>query len=134
MSLSADRNTPERQGDILVIPVAAGVKIYAGSLVMVDGGYAKPGAPSTTAVVAGRAEEFADNTGGAAGAISVKVKRGCFFFNNSATDPITQADLLKDCYVEDDATVAKTDGTGTLIKAGQIIAVEPNGVWVDTRK
>ncbi len=134
MSLSADRMTPERQGEILVIPVAAGVKIYAGSLVMVDAGFAKPGAASTTAIVAGRAEEFVDNSGGSDGAVSIQVKRGVFKFKNSATDPVSTADLLKPCYVEDDETVAKTDATATLIKAGQIVGIDADGVWVDTRK
>ena len=134
MSLSADRMTPERQGDILVIPVAAGVKIFAGSLVMVDAGYAKPAGPTAKGIVAGRAEEFVDNSNGSDGAVKISVKRGVFKFKNSTTDPVTSGNLLGVCYMQDDETVSGSDQSGTLGIAGQIVGIDSDGVWVDTRK
>lgn len=131
--LAADRNTPSKQGELISVPVAAGKKIYAGSLVAANAsGYATPGAAATTLTYLGRAEAFVDNTGGADGDQDVLVRRKLAFkFANSATDPVTQASLGTACYIEDDETVAKTDGTGTLSQAGIVIAVDDNGVWVE---
>lgn len=133
MALTAGRNTPKRDGDILVLPVKANVKIFEGSLVVLDAGYAKPGVEATGLIAVGRAEEFADNTGGQDGDITVKVRRGCFKFENDATDPVTQTHVLTDCYIVDDETVSSSDNTGTRSKAGKVIAVESDGVWVEIK-
>ncbi|MBU0665354.1 MAG: hypothetical protein KJ990_12535 [Proteobacteria bacterium] len=132
MPLAADRNTPMKDGEVISVPVAANVKIYAGSLVAASAtGLATPGAVATTLTYLGRAEEQADNTGGAASAINVLVKRGkAFKFKNYATDPVVQADLGKVCYIFDDEQVAHTDGTGARSAAGKVIGVEADGVWV----
>jgi hypothetical protein len=130
-ALSAARNTPERAGDVLGFPVKTNVKIYAGALVVLDGGYAAPGKTATGLVAIGRCDEAADNSSGANGAISALVKRGVFKFGNSAAgDLIAQADVGADCYIVDDQTVAKTNGTNTRSVAGKIIAVDTDGVWV----
>ena len=47
-----------------------------------------------------------------------------------AGDLIAQADVGADCYIVDDQTVAKTNGTNTRSVAGKIIAVDADGVWV----
>lgn len=134
MALTADRMTSSRKGDLLELPVAAGVKIFMGALVMVDNGYARPGAASTTAVAVGRAVQKVDNTSGAAGAVTVRVERGTYLYKNATADPIAQADLLKAAYVVDDEQVAKTNGTNTRIRAGQIVDICADGVWVDFTK
>jgi hypothetical protein len=36
-----------------------------------------------------------------------------------------------DCYIVDDQTVAKTNGTATRSIAGKIRAVDAQGVWVE---
>jgi len=43
-ALTKDRNTPERSGKDFQFPVAAATRIFAGSLVVLDAGVAKPGA------------------------------------------------------------------------------------------
>lgn len=131
-ALTQDRNTAKREGDELVLPVAAAKKIYAGSLVARDsGGNATPGAVATTLVGAGRAEELADNSGGSAGDKTVRVRKGVFRFANSASgDLITRAEIGTDCYIVDDQTVAKTSGTGTRSVAGKVFDVDTDGVWV----
>lgn len=132
MALSQPRSTLERGRDLLVIPLAAATAIHQGGLVCVNAsGNAVPGSVSTTLKAAGRAEESVDNSGGAAGAASVKVKRGVFLFKNAGADPLTAVDLLADCYVVDDETVAKTNGGNTRSKAGKVLDVEANGVWVE---
>jgi hypothetical protein len=132
MALSKDRlATKERNGVDFVYPVAAATKIYAGALVMLDGGYAKPGAVATGKVAVGRAEEQVDNSGGSNGDVTVRVKRGVFLFNNSAaSDAIALSDVGANCYIVDDETVAKTNGTNTRSVAGKIEDVSAEGVWV----
>jgi hypothetical protein len=132
-ALTKDRNTHRRDGVQFNDPVAANVKIFAGSLYCLNAtGYAVPGSTSTTLKARGRAEETVDNTGGAAGAKSVEGRRGLFQFANSAsTDEITRADINAQCYVVDDQTVAKTHATNTRSVAGVIRDVDSGGVWVE---
>lgn len=132
MALSQPRNTLTKGRDLLVLPVAAATAIHAGALVALNAsGLAVPGSVATTLLAAGRAEESADNSAGAASAISVTVRRGVFLFKNHGADPVVQADTLKDCYIVDDETVAKTNGGNTRSKAGKVLEVEAAGVWVE---
>lgn len=131
MPLTADRNTPLKQTDIVVIGVGAGMRIYAGSLIALTAtGFAIPGKTATGLTYVGRAEESADNTAGADGAVSVKVHRNrAFKWANDGT--VTQARLLKPAYIVDDATVAAADGTGTRSAAGLVVGIDSDGVWVE---
>lgn len=132
MALTADRNTPMKDGELISVPVAASVKIFAGALVAASAtGYATPGAVATTLTALGRAEEYVDNSSGAAGAKTVQIRRKkAFKFKNHAADLVVQADLGKTCYIVDDETVAKTNGTSTRSVAGTVLGVESDGVWV----
>lgn len=132
MALTADRNTPSRAGEEVVLPAAAAKKFYAGSLVARDAsGNATPGAVATTLLGAGRCAEYVDNSGGSAGDKTVRIEKGVFRFANSASgDLIALADIGTDCYIVDDQTVAKTNGTGTRSVAGKVFDVDSEGVWV----
>lgn len=131
-ALVADRNTPMKDGKLISVPLAAGVKIFAGSLVAATAtGLATPGATAATLTYLGRAEEQIDNTSGAASAKSVLVRKGeAFKFANLAADPVTQASMGKVCYIADDQTVALTNGGATRSAAGIVIGVEADGVWI----
>jgi hypothetical protein len=131
-ALAADRNTKEKLSEgVEDYPVKASTLVYQGSLVVIDAGYLAPGRTATGLIAVGRAEERIDNSAGAAGAISGRVKRGVFKFgNSSAGDAIAQADVGADCYIVDDQTVAKTNGSSTRSRAGKIVAVDSDGVWV----
>lgn len=130
--LTADRNTVERGALDFVHPVAAGAKIYAGALVVLDAdGYAAGGSVATTLTSVGRADEQVDNAGGADGDVSVRVRRGCFRFDNHAADLIDRTDIGATAYIVDDHTVAATDGTSTRSAAGTIRDVDADGVWVE---
>lgn len=131
MPLTADRNTPYKQTDILVIGVGAGVRIFAGSLIALSAtGFAIPGKTATGLTYAGRAEESVDNTYGADGVVSVKVHRNrAFKWTNDGT--VTQARLLKPAYIVDDATVSASDGTGTRSAAGLVVGIDSDGVWIE---
>ena len=131
MPLTQDRNTSMKATDILVIGLAASSRIFAGSLVMLNAaGYAVPGSTATGLTYGGRAEEFVDNTSGAAGAARVSVRRNkAFKWTNDGS--IVQANLLKNAYVMDNGTVAATDGGGTRSIAGRIVGIDSDGVWVE---
>lgn len=133
-ALTADRNTQMKDGELVSLPVAASVKIFAGALVAANAtGFVTPGAASTTLNYIGRAEEQADNSAGADGAISVLVRRKHLFkFANLAGDLVTQAELGKFCYIADDQSVAKTSATGTRSPAGMVRSVDADGVWVES--
>jgi hypothetical protein len=131
VALTSERNTRLRIGDLRVEQMAATVKIWSGSLIMRNAaGFLTKGATATNCVGVGRAEKTVDNTG-AAGAASVEYRVGCFLFANSAAgDLITIADIGKVCFIVDDQTVAKTDGTATRSRAGIVDAVDATGIWV----
>ena len=131
MPLTADRDTPQRDGETFAYPAAADKVFYAGALVVLKTGLAEPGQTATGLAAAGRCKHHVNTAGLAAGAAYVEVQRGVFRFSNSTTtDLITLSDVGADCYVVDDATVAKTDGTGTRSIAGKIEDVDTSGVWV----
>lgn len=129
-ALTEDRNTPYMEGKRFGAPVAAGVRIYAGALVVANAtGYAAPGTASDAVTYLGRAEEAVDNTGGADGAKTVIIRRGvAFCWANSTSDPVTQASLGKPCYIVDDQTVAATAKDHA--PAGIVLGLEGNSVWV----
>lgn len=128
----AARNTDTRPGDIVNLPLAADTVIYAGTLVARDAnGRAVPASDTAGLRVVGRAEQTVDNTGGAAGALSIDIRLGCYKFTNSATNAVDADDIGKMAVVEDDQTVAET--STNKVCAGRIMGVESDGVWVDTR-
>lgn len=128
-ALSAPRNTKQRVGEVFDFPVAANTTCYQGGLAVLSAGYAAPGSAATGLIAAGRFLETVSAV--SAGDSSVRVERGVFKFGNSAsTDAIAQADVGKDCYVVDDQTVAKTNGSNTRSRAGQVVAIDTDGVWV----
>lgn len=132
-ALTANRDTPQREGASYEFPVAAGSKIYTGAIVCLNSSnLAVKGATATGLKAVGRAEALADNTNGGNGDIAVKVRRGVFrFANSSSGDLIALADVGADCYIVDDQTVAKTNGSSTRSVAGKVRDVDADGVWVE---
>ncbi len=131
-ALAKDRATERRSGQIYNDGVAASTRIYAGSLACLNAtGYAVPGSTSTTLVARGMATEQVDNSSGSDGDLKINIEPGTFKFGNSAGgDEITIAEIGDNCYIVDDQTVAKTDGTSTRSVAGVIKAIDSDGVWV----
>ena len=132
-ALTADRPTPKRTGKHLSLPVAAATRIYAGALVCVNtSNLAVNGATSATLKAAGVAKEQVDNTAGAAGDLRIEVERGTFQFANSAAgDLIALQDIGSTCFIVDNQTVAKTNGSSTRSAAGVVRDVDASGVWVE---
>lgn len=130
-----DRNTPHRDARLGGQPVAAATIIYGGHMVAANAtGYAIPasaGATAASQTVLGVSDGWVDNTDGADGDALVLVRRGrAFLLANSPTDPVTQAELGKNCYVVDSVTVAKTNDSDKRPYAGKVASIEAGGVWV----
>ncbi len=136
MALAAPKKIQERAGLDGSAPVAANAQIYQGGLVMLDTGVAKAAATGVDAghaanyVVLGVSEKTV--TGGAAdGAVSVPFRKGVFKFKNSGgADAILLKHTSSACYAVDDETVALTSNTNVRAKAGTIVDVDADGVWV----
>ena len=132
-ALAADRNTARREGRSYLDPVAAGVKLYAGAIAVLDAsGNAKPAVTATGLVARGRVESQVDNTAGAAGALSVRIESGVFGYKTDGS--IDRTHIGKTVYLVDDQTVAATDGTATRSAAGTLKDLEGSGAtataWV----
>lgn len=132
-ALAKDRKTSARKGDLIDVPVKAAAKIFGGSLVVADGGYAKPAVKAESLIALGRAEAFVDNTSGANGAVKVTVRRGAFWWANTsvAAGKVGAAEIGKDVYILDDQTVDKRSSASS--KAGKCLEVTDDSVLVETR-
>lgn len=139
-----DFDAPYRDGELTPVPVAKGELIPAGTIVCINAsGYAVGGQSATGLTYAGRAEERADNSAGADGAMVVPVRRKkAFRWLNDGT--ITQAMLGQRVYVLDNRTLTGADGSSPASedgktpaveashsKAGTAILIESDGVWVE---
>lgn len=112
----------------IVIPVAANTVIREMTMVAINAeGYAVEASKAENLTVAGCALTLTDNSSGAAGAVTVPVRRAAFVWANDGS--IKQTDLLKDAYVSDAQTVTITaEGSS---RAGKILAVDEDGVTIE---
>jgi hypothetical protein len=132
-ALTAERKTPRREGHSRHVDVAASTKCYAGGIAVADSsGDAEPGTTATGKTVLGKFAETVDNSSGSAGDKKVEIEMGIFKWSNSSGDPVGAADIESDCYIEDDQTVSKTDGGSSQSKAGRVVQIDTDGVWVAT--
>lgn len=114
-------NAEERQGRTAAFALKAGEKVYEGEIGVIDATGAAVAAKAAAGLKAfGRIEQIDDG--------SVTMKKGCFKYQNSASDGLTVADIGSDCYIEDSCTVCKT-ATGKS-KAGTVFLIEDSAVWV----
>ncbi|MGZ8362478.1 MAG: hypothetical protein ACXW3D_01345 [Caulobacteraceae bacterium] len=142
MSLSAAKKTIERDGRTIAYPVKSLAACLQGGLAMLALGQATPAAAGAGGNVTAKANDaatcsvvgvFAESvTGGAAdGDKLVNVRSGVFCFKNSAgAEALSTAQAGQPCYVIDDETVAKTSGDGVRPRAGLVVDVDAEGVWV----
>lgn len=131
-ALSAARNTPKMADGLaheLSFPVKGATTIYQGSLVVLNAGFAAPGATATDLIAVGCALETVVNSG-ADGAKNVRVEQGTFKWANAGGDPIVAATRGGVAYITDDQTVNVT-ATGKSA-AGKVIQLDSDGVWVRT--
>jgi hypothetical protein len=129
--LTKDRATPYRDGIEIEFPVAANIKIYAGSLVCANtNGYAAPASDTAGLKFLGVALEQMDNTGGANGAKKVRLRRtGTFEFDALS---ITQAMVGTAMYVVDDHTIDDAAGPLNDVRVGLLVKyVSDTKGWID---
>jgi len=107
MALALDTPRPFCEGDFGDHRVLNAVKIYEGAVVSITAaGYAK-GYAGTDTIFAGIAVKQADNSSGAAGAITVKCRRGIFFAEVTLASA-AQTDVGTTIYASDDGTFTLT--------------------------
>ncbi len=130
VALVADRNTPELEPGEREGVLGLNQAIFVGSILMRNAsGHLIKGATAVGSVGVGRAETRGAST--TAGVTPQRYRPGTFRFANSAAgDLIVTADIGAACYIVDDQTVAKTNGTNTRSPAGIIDGVDAQGVWV----
>jgi hypothetical protein len=110
-------------------PVAATIRIFAGSMIALNAaGFAVKAIPTATRI-RGVALSEADNSDGANGAVSVDIERGAFVLANDVTNPVTRAHIGANVFVVDDNTVGSS-AAGTIV-AGKCLDVTPEGVVVE---
>ena len=128
-ALSTSYDARRKDGVLAAYPLGAGVHVRKGGLLAVAAatGLVQPASDSAGLVFVGVAYEEADNTGGAAGARSVRVlKTGVFTYAKTGA---AQTDVGKPAFVVDDATVstaATTDSPacGTVVGVPSALAVQ----------
>lgn len=117
------RGTVKRQ---VSHPVKAGAKIWRNQHLALVGGYAIPW-PAVAALgmaSGGIAVETVDNTLGADGDLRVEAEVVAFlFFVGTGADAFTVADIGAVAFGMDEATVGKTNGSGTRSPAGRVVEV-----------
>ena len=151
-ALTAARSTKKMGQDpivtLLEFNIAATTELFQGGIVVIDAsgnavaggtagafcaGMAKRGRRVVATTTEAVGYETLDNNPGSAGDVDVQVEQGVFKFGNStAADAIAAGDVGYDCYVVDDQTVAKLS-TGTRVRAGKVVQVDSDGVWVEMR-
>ena len=130
-ALTENRYTRFRDGLVSAHPVKANTKIYKGSLVCADGGYAVPGADRADYVFLGVALEEADSTDGVDGQMFVRVQTsGVFSFAFDPNHEVHQADIGAPLYVLDDQTVTDWSDTSAPVHCGRLEGLDGDDVWV----
>lgn len=133
-AITTERDTQRRDGKQAAHGVLAATKVLSGTIAaLTAAGFVQGGVTATTLKAVGVFDETVDNTAGASGDVKARTRRdGWFrFANSTAGDLITIADIGTDCYIVDNQTVAKTNGTNTRSVAGKVRDVEAAGVWIE---
>ena len=130
MALSSDKFTYEVGNTERAVPVKGATLIYRGAMVGVNSsGYAVPITATTGLACIGVADQQADNSSGADGAIKVRVKTGIFpMANSEGADALDWGDVDSIVYGVDDETVAKTSDTDSRSAVGTLWAMGKDGL------
>lgn len=134
MTATTTNRSTDEKGDSPIartfpaLPVAA-VHIRQGVMVAINlSGYLVEASADPTLRVLGRSEEEVDNSGGSAGDLTCRVKRGIFGWTNSGTTlAIADAHVGRIAYAVDNQTVALRNPTGEYPVAGRVYDVDADG-------
>lgn len=116
-------------GDVIDMPVAANAVIADRDMVCTNAsGYAVPGADAANLICWGSAEDSVDNTDGANGAVTVRVRlsvQGAVFcYSHSG---LTQADVGKSVTISGPKSVGLASATTNDISAGILVGLTSGG-------
>lgn len=131
--------TEMRCGTLIPVPLAALALVLQGTFAVVDAnGYAVASADVGGAdqTCVGIWDNSTENLGVNGDVVACARRKQQFLVRNSATDPVTQADLGAVVYIEDNQTIAKTDGTSTRSAGGYFMGFDlqyPDYVWVEIK-
>ena len=129
--------TEIRDGELMSIPLLAAAVILQGTFAVVDGtghGIASDDVGGADQICLGIWDQSAENTGANGDLLGLVRRNKQFLVRNSTADPVTQADFGIQVYVEDNQTIAKTDGAGTRSLAGRFMGFDTqfdDCVWVE---
>jgi hypothetical protein len=135
MTATTENRLTDEKGDSPIarlfpaLPVAASTTIRHGVMVGINlSGYLVEVSADPTIRVLGRSEEYVDNSAGAAGAKTCKVKRGIFGWTNSAsTLAVADTHVGRLAFAVDNQTVALRNPTGVYPIAGRVYDVDADG-------
>lgn len=128
-NIDQDRPTPTvgAGGRLVILPVAASTRIYAGAMV----GQTSHGvAPAGTCRVVGVSVHGVDNSVGVDGekSVAVETDRAFVFDNATGEDACSDAMIVgHPVFAVDDHTVANSNKASTLYFAGSFMGMEPDG-------
>lgn len=130
MTAVSSHDARRKDGALVLYPLGAGVHVRKGGLLAAAAtGLVQPASDSAGLVFVGVAYEESDNTGGAAGAKSVRVlKTGIYTYAKTAA---VLSDTGKTAFVVDDVT-ASTAPTADNLACGIVVGV-PDAVSVQIR-
>lgn len=128
---TTNRDTRRRNADRRTYMLAPGAKVLGGTIAVLNASNVlQMGATSTSLNAVGVFRETVDNTNGTA-PVPVDVELGVFGpFVNEPTDLIEAKNTGGTCYIVDNQTVSKGNGSSTRSKAGITYDVDAEGVWV----
>jgi len=129
--------TEMRCGSLMPVPLAALALVLQGTFAVVNAnGFAVAstdvGGADQSCV--GIWDHSAENAGADGDVVACARRKQQFLMRNSATDPVTQAELGAAIFIEDNQTIAKTDGAGTRSLGGYFMGFDlqyPDCVWVE---
>lgn len=129
-ALTAERSTYRRDHRLSSDPLAAGVKAYAGAIIVLDAaGNAKPAVTALNLTGRGICDESVDNSAGAAGDLSVRTRRSGWHKVNNQGD-VTRANIGAVGYAVDDQTISSSSAGSTRSAVCTIRDVDSDGVWI----
>lgn len=129
--------TEWRDGDLIAVALAAGARVLQGTFAVIgNDGYAvaSNAVGAADQICLGIWDNSAENNGQAGDVVALVSRHKQFLVRNSDSDPVTVADIGKSVYVEDNCTVAKTDGSGSRSIVGKLMAIDTTYqgyVWVE---
>lgn len=126
-ALAAAADRPWRSGEETIVGVAAAVRIHQGGIVEIVGGYARSATKAQDKRYFGAALTGADNRTGAAGDLSVRVRRRGVVYMQVVSGSVPSVGAI--AYLEDDSTVH--DAAGGRSALGRVVGSDDDGVWVD---